>query len=54
MPYSYGDPLIHISKMAGAVAVDDPLVEVPTAVPTEKEIRIGNFIAEHIPDVATL
>ncbi len=34
--------------------MDEPLVEVPTATPTEKEIRIGNFIAEHIPDGATL
>lgn len=54
MPYSYGDPLIHISKLAAAVEVDDPLVEVPTALPTEKEIKIGNYIAEHIPDGATL
>lgn len=54
MPFSYGDAVIHISKLAAAVEVDDPLVEVPTAVPTEKEIRIGNFIAEHIPDGATL
>lgn len=54
MPFSYGDAVIHISELAAAVEVDDPLVEVPTAVPTEKEIRIGNFIAEHIPDGATL
>lgn len=54
MPFSYGDAVIHISKLSAAVRVDEPLVEVPTAVPTEKEIRIGNFIAEHIPDGATL
>lgn len=54
MPFSYGDPVIHISKLAAAVECDDPLVEVPTPEPTEKEIRIGNFIAEHIPDGATL
>lgn len=54
MPYSYGDAVIHVSKLAAMVEVDEPLVEVPTAVPTEKEIRIGNFIAEHIPDGATL
>lgn len=54
VPYSYGDPVIHVSKLAAAVYVDELLVEVPTAVPTEKEIRIGNFIAEHIPDGATL
>lgn len=54
MPYSYGDPVIHISKLAAAVEVDEPLVEVPTAVPTEKEIKIGGYIAELIPDGATL
>ena len=54
MPYSYGDPVIHISKLAAAVYVDEPLMEVPTATPTEKEIAIGNYIAERIPDGATL
>lgn len=54
MPFSYGDPVIHISKLAAAVMVDEDLVEVPTPEPTEEEIRIGNFIAEHIPDGATL
>lgn len=54
MPFSYGDPVIHVSKLAAAVEVDDPLVEVPTSVPTEAEIKIGNFIAEKIPDGATL
>lgn len=54
VPFSYGDAVIHVSKLAAAVLVDDPLVEVPTVEPSEKEIRIGNFIAEHIPDGATL
>lgn len=50
MPFSYGDPVIHISKLAAAVEVDEPLVEVPTATPTENEVKIGNYIAELIPD----
>ncbi|MDE6301836.1 MAG: 4-hydroxybutyrate CoA-transferase [Muribaculaceae bacterium] len=54
MPFSYGDPVIHVSKLAAAVMVDDPLVEVPTPEPTEREIAIGNAIAAHIPDGATL
>ena len=54
MPFSYGDPVMHIKDMAAAVMVDDPLVEVPTANPTEDEIKIGNYIAEFIPDGATL
>lgn len=54
VPFTPGDAVIHTSQLAAMVEVDDPLVEVPTAVPTEKEIRIGNAIAEHIPDGATL
>ena len=54
MPFSYGDALIHISEIDAAVEVDDPLVEVPTAIPTETDRAIGRHIAEMIPDGATL
>ena len=54
MPYSYGDAVIHTSRLAAAVEVDSPLVEVPTAVPSETERKIGSYIAELIPDGATL
>lgn len=54
MPFSYGDPVIKLSDCAAVVEVDEPLIEVPTAIPTEKEILIGNYIAERIPDGATL
>lgn len=54
MPFSYGDAVIHTSRLAAAVEVDDPLVEVPSAVPDAVESRIGGYIAELIPDGATL
>lgn len=54
VPYTPGDAVIHLSQLAAAVEVDEPLVEVPTATPTDAEIRIGNSIAELIPDGATL
>lgn len=54
MPFSYGDALIHVSRLAAAVEVDAPLVELPTSVPNEVESRIGRYIAELIPDGATL
>lgn len=54
VPFTPGDAVIHVNQLAAAVYVDEPLVEVPTAVPTEEEIRIGNYIAELIPDGATL
>lgn len=54
MPFSYGDALIHVSRIDAAVEVDDPLVEVPTASPTEIDSAIGRYIAEMIPDGATI
>lgn len=54
MPYSYGDALIHISQLDACVDTDEPLVALPVAVPNEKEQRIGQYIAEQIPDGATL
>lgn len=54
MPFSYGDPTVHISRLAACVCVDEPLVEVPTSDPTPEERRIGEAIAALIPDGATL
>lgn len=54
MPFSYGDPVIHMSQIDAAVEVDDPLVEVPTPEPTQAEIALGNHVAALIPDGATL
>ena len=54
MPFSYGDPVIHLSRLDAYVEVDDPLVEVPTPSPSDSETKIGNYIAEYIPDGATL
>lgn len=54
MPFSYGDPVVNVSKLKAVVEVEDPLVEVPTPEPGEAERRIGEYIAEIIPDGATL
>lgn len=54
MPRTFGDPVIHISKIDALVRGDEPLVEVPTAVPDDIERAIGNHIAAEIPDGATL
>lgn len=54
MPFSYGDPVVHVSRINAAVSIDEPLVEVPTSEPTDAEVKIGNAIAELIPDGATL
>ncbi|MEG2365353.1 MAG: acetyl-CoA hydrolase/transferase C-terminal domain-containing protein [Alistipes sp.] len=54
MPFSYGDAVIHLSRVAAAVEVNEPLVDLPTATPNEVERKIGGYIAELIPDGATL
>lgn len=54
MPFTYGDSVIHSSRLDAMVLVDDPLAETASGTPTEKELKIGRLIAEHIPDGAVL
>ena len=54
MPRTFGDPVIHVSRITAMCRGDEPLVEVPTPTPTEAETKIGNYIANEIPDGATL
>lgn len=54
MPFTYGDSIIHTSRLAAMVRVDDPLAETSDIAPDSNEIRIGEAIAEHIPDGAVL
>ena len=54
MPFSYGDPVVHLSRINACVRSETPLVEVPTPTPTEAEVKIGQLIAQYIPDGATL
>lgn len=54
MPRTFGDPVIHISKIAALVRGDEPLVELPTVTPNDIERRIGQAIAAEIPDGATM
>jgi acyl-CoA hydrolase len=52
MPFTYGDSVIHMSRIDALVKVNDPLAETSDAAPTEKELKIGRYIAEQIPDGA--
>jgi acyl-CoA hydrolase len=54
MPRVLGDSFIHISKATYIVETDEPLIELKPKQPTEVERRIGSFIADMIPDGATL
>ncbi len=54
IPHTQGDAKIHISKLDAICRADEPLIEVPTPVPSEIDTKIGNFIAAEIPNGATL
>lgn len=54
VPHTQGPAKIHVSKITAWCRVDEPLVEVPTPTPSAIDTRIGNFIANEIPDGATL
>lgn len=54
MPRTFGDPVIHISKIDALVRGDEELVCLPIAIPNDAERKIGNYIAAEVPDGATL
>ena len=54
VPFCYGDAVLHLSELDAYVEVDEPLVTMPTVEPNELETKIGNYIAELVPDGATL
>ena len=54
MPRTFGRNQLHVSQLAGWCTSDRPLLEVPPAVPSELDEQIGAFVAERIPDRATL
>lgn len=54
MPFTFGDSVIHASRLDAMVMVNDPLAETPDTAPSHNETLIGQAIAEHIPDGATL
>lgn len=56
MPRMLGDTFVHISKMDAIVPVNYPLAELPMADDGSSSVmdKIGGYIAERIPDGATL
>ena len=53
-PRTFGRNQVHASQVLGWVDVDRPLVEVPPRPRTEVDDRIAAFVAERIPDQATI
>jgi 4-hydroxybutyrate CoA-transferase len=54
MPMTFGDSLIHLSKIDGIVRSSHPLPELQPPGMGPREERIGQYVAELIPDGATV
>lgn len=54
MPRTFGRNQLHVSQIVGWCHSDRPLVEVPSAVPTDIDRIIADLVAERIPDGATI
>jgi itaconate CoA-transferase len=54
MPRVFGDSLVHVSEVDAIVENHVPLVQVPYKHPDPDSMKIGQCIAEQIPDGATL
>ncbi len=54
MPRTFGRNQLHVSQVEGWCRSDRPLVEVPPVVPGEVDAKIAEFVAERIPNGATI
>jgi len=54
MPRAHGTGVVHISEVDAVCENHIPLLELPEAQISEKDQVVGNYIAEHIPDGATI
>ncbi|MCB0196662.1 MAG: acetyl-CoA hydrolase/transferase family protein [Anaerolineae bacterium] len=54
MPRTMGDSFIHVSRLNHIIETDYPLPEAPQGGASEEHMMIGQYIAEMIPDGATL
>ena len=54
MPRTFGENTLHLDQVAGFCEADYPLVEVPPPPASEHDRTIAAFVAERIPDGATI
>jgi acyl-CoA hydrolase len=54
MPRTFGRNNVHVSQVAGWTEVDRPLVEATTAPPSAADDAIAGFVAERVPNGATV
>jgi 4-hydroxybutyrate CoA-transferase len=54
MPRTYGDAIIHVSKIDAMVEVDEPILEAEISEPGELNMKIATHVASLIEDGSTL
>lgn len=54
MPRTHGSNNVHVSQIAGWCESDHPLVEIPPLARGPKDEAIARFVAERVPDGATI
>jgi 4-hydroxybutyrate CoA-transferase len=54
LPITYGQSQVHVTEISHFVISDGPLLSIPTGKPTELELMIGKYVAELVPDFATI
>lgn len=54
LPRTYGDTIVHISRVDYVVENPQPLMEITPVEPSSEDMAIGNFIAELIEDGSTI
>lgn len=54
MPRTFGDTIIHMNEVDYFIEVDYSVPELPIALPSEKDRRIGKYIADLVEDGSTI
>ena len=54
LPLTFGETYVHVSDIDHFVVSNRPLLSIPSGKPTELELEIGSYVAELIPDYATV
>lgn len=54
LPWTNGETQIHVSNIDYFVESKQPLLSIPNEKPNDTELKIGHYVAELIPDYATI
>ncbi len=54
LPMVKGENLVHIRDIDYIVEMDEPVITIEDTIPSEAEMQIGQYVAELVPDGATI